>query len=152
MLATNLPLHLTLTTGVGDQKVFFSFLKVAMFYIKLTGMKQANILSFYTPSAPGSGQIKKKFWRRLCCISNYKEEVLNIMQLKCLTLCTPLAFWEGKKVRHWNSADKYILIELCDLIGFGYDLSDTQDGLKVELDPFGKINQCFYNSKLSLLS
>ena len=59
MLATNLPLHLTLTTGVGDQKVFFSFLKAAMFYIKLTGLKQANILPFYTPSAPGWGQIKK---------------------------------------------------------------------------------------------
>ena len=27
-------------------------------------------------------------------------------------------------------ADKYILIELSDLIGFGYDLSDTQDGLR----------------------
>ena len=25
---------------------------------------------------------------------------------------------------------KYMLIELNDLIGFGYDLSDTQDGLK----------------------
>ena len=25
---------------------------------------------------------------------------------------------------------KYMLIELSDLIGFGYDLSDTQDGLK----------------------
>ena len=29
-----------------------------------------------------------------------------------------------------NCADKYNLIELSDLIGFGYDLSDTQDGLK----------------------
>ena len=28
-------------------------------------------------------------------------------------------------------AIKYNLIELSDLIGFGYDLSDTQDGLKV---------------------
>ena len=29
-----------------------------------------------------------------------------------------------------NCADKYNLIELSDLIGFGFDLSDTQDGLK----------------------
>ena len=29
-----------------------------------------------------------------------------------------------------NGADKYNLIDLSDLIGFGYDLSDTQDGLK----------------------
>ena len=29
-----------------------------------------------------------------------------------------------------NCADKYNLIELCDLIGFGYDLNDTEDGLK----------------------
>ena len=29
-----------------------------------------------------------------------------------------------------RSADKYNLIELNDLIGLGYDLSDTQDGLK----------------------
>ena len=28
-----------------------------------------------------------------------------------------------------NCADKYNLIVLSDLIGFGYDLSDTQDGL-----------------------
>ena len=34
-----------------------------------------------------------------------------------------------KKVRQWNCADKYNLIELSDLIGFGYDLSDTQAGL-----------------------
>ena len=35
-----------------------------------------------------------------------------------------------KKVRHRNCADKYNLIELSDLIGFGYDLSDTQDGFQ----------------------
>ena len=29
-------------------------------------------------------------------------------------------------------ADEYNLIELCDLIGFGYDLSDTQDELKCQ--------------------
>ena len=28
-------------------------------------------------------------------------------------------------------ADKYVLIDLNDLIGVGYDLSDTKDGLKV---------------------
>ena len=42
-----------------------------------------------------------------------------------------LMFWVYcKKDRHWNCADKYILIELSDLIGFGYDLSDTQGGLE----------------------
>ena len=35
-----------------------------------------------------------------------------------------------KRVRHSNCADKYDLIELSDLIGFGYDLSDTQASLK----------------------
>ena len=34
----------------------------------------------------------------------------------------------GKKVRH--CAGKYNLVELSDLIGFGYDLSDTQDRFK----------------------
>ena len=29
-----------------------------------------------------------------------------------------------------NCADKYNLIELSDLIGFGYELNDTEDGLK----------------------
>ena len=29
-----------------------------------------------------------------------------------------------------NCADKFILIELSDLIGFGYDLSDTKDELR----------------------
>ena len=36
----------------------------------------------------------------------------------------------GKKVRHYNCAGKYILIELSDLIGFVYERIDTQDGLK----------------------
>ena len=36
----------------------------------------------------------------------------------------------GKRVTHCNCADKYNLIEHSDLIGFGYDLSDTQDGLR----------------------
>ena len=35
----------------------------------------------------------------------------------------PLPFGLGKMVRHCHCAEKYILI--C----FGYDLSDTQDGL-----------------------
>ena len=43
---------------------------------------------------------------------------------------TAWAFGLGKKVIwHWNCADKNILIELSDLIGFGYDLTDTQDAL-----------------------
>ena len=47
-----------------------------------------------------------------------------MMQINCLTLHTPLTFWLGKKVRQRN------LIELSGLIGFCYDVSDTQDGLK----------------------
>ena len=54
----------------------------------------------------------------------------RIMQLKCLTLCNPWPFGLDKKVRHWNCADNHKLIELSDLLCFGYDLSDTQDGLK----------------------
>ena len=45
-----------------------------------------------------------------------------------LTLCTPLAFWG--KGQTLNCADKYNLIEFSDFIGFDFDLSDTQDGLK----------------------
>ena len=41
-----------------------------------------------------------------------RKEVWNIMQVKCLTLCSPLMVWvAGKKVRHRNCADKYILID-----------------------------------------
>ena len=43
-----------------------------------------------------------------------------------MTLCTPLP--SGKNVRQLNCADKYILIELSDLIGFVHDLSGAQDG------------------------
>ena len=32
---------------------------------------------------------------------------------------------KGIKIRQWNCADKYIFIELSELIGFGYDLNDT---------------------------
>ena len=52
------------------------------------------------------------------------------MHLKCLTLCTPLAFWVGQKGQTLNCADKYNLIVLSDFIGFSADLSDTQDGIK----------------------
>ena len=38
--------------------------------------------------------------------------------------------WGGVKRLTLNCADKYYLMELRDLIGFGYDLSDTQDLLK----------------------
>ena len=48
------------------------------------------------------------------------------MQINFLTFCTPHIFWVG----HGSCADNYNLIELSDLIGFGYDVSDTQDGLK----------------------
>ena len=54
------------------------------------------------------------------------------MQVKCLTLyyAHPLPFGLGKKARHRNCANKHILIELSVLICFGYDLGDTQDGLR----------------------
>ena len=54
------------------------------------------------------------------------------MQLKCLTLCKPLAFLGWVKGQTLNRADKYNLTELSDLIhvGFGYDLTDIQEGLK----------------------
>ena len=35
--------------------------------------------------------------------------------------------WGGVKRLTLNCVDKYYLMELRDLIGFGYDLSDTQD-------------------------
>ena len=41
------------------------------------------------------------------------------MQLKCLTLCTPLTFWV-----------EILQISIICLICFGYDLSDFQDELK----------------------
>ena len=52
------------------------------------------------------------------------------MQLICLPLCSTLAFWVGLKGQTLNCADKYTLIEFRNLRGLGYDLSDTQDGLK----------------------
>ena len=56
------------------------------------------------------------------------KEVKNIMQV--WPYAHPCPFGLGKKVRHWNCADKYILIELSDLIVFDYGLSDTQDVFK----------------------
>ena len=47
----------------------------------------ANVLPFYTPLIPVWGQKVKN-----------SEEGCgghHIMQLNCLTLCTPLAFWVG---------------------------------------------------------
>ena len=41
-----------------------------------------------------------------------------------------MAFWVVYKGHTLNCADKYNLIKLSALIGFVYDLSDTQDGLK----------------------
>ena len=48
--------------------------------------------------------------KHLCSVEGYGAH--HIMQLKCLTLCTPLAFWVGKKCQTLNCADKYNLIEL----------------------------------------
>ena len=49
----------------------------------------ANVLPFYTPLTPVWGQKVKTF----CSEEGYGA--CHIMQLKCLTLCTPLAFWVG---------------------------------------------------------
>ena len=45
-------------------------------------------------------------------------------------MLTPDGLLWIKCVRHCNCADKYILIEHSDLVGFCYDLSDTQDELR----------------------
>ena len=41
-----------------------------------------------------------------------------------MTICTP------SKCQTLNCADKFILVELSKLIVFGYDLDDTQDGVR----------------------
>ena len=80
----------------GGQKVnLFSFQKVVMLHIKLIGMKHRRPCK----------QIFRPF-RHLQHLygvtrSNFFSEegyvAYHIMQLKCLTLCTPLTFWVGKK-------------------------------------------------------
>ena len=50
------------------------------------------------------------------------------MALKCLTLCTPLAFLGWVKMPDIETVQ--ISIILLNWIGFGYDLSVIQDGLK----------------------
>ena len=50
---------------------------------------QANVLPFYTPLTPVWGQKVKLFF------SEEGYGAHHILQLKCLTLCTPLAFWVG---------------------------------------------------------
>ena len=69
----------------------------------------ANVLLFYTPLTPVWRQkVKKK--------SEEGYGAHHIMQLNYLIVCTP-----------WPFADKHNLIELSDLIGCGYDLSDIQE-------------------------
>ena len=80
---------------------------------------QANILPFYSPLTPGWDQKVKTIFSRLQ--GKKFRKMFYLMLNKNIRL--------GKKVTHWNYADKYIFIEHSDLIGFGYDLSDTQDGL-----------------------
>ena len=50
----------------------------------------ANVLPFYTPLTPVWGHKVKTFF-----FSEESYGAYHIMQLKCLTLCTPLAFWVG---------------------------------------------------------
>ena len=45
--------------------------------------------------------------------------VYSIVLVKCLTLCTPLTFLVGQAGQTLNCTDKYILIDLNDLIGLG---------------------------------
>ena len=57
---------------------------------------QANILPFYTPSTPGWGQkVKTIFSEEGHVAYQITKKEVNIMQVKCLTLCTPLTFWAG---------------------------------------------------------
>ena len=68
-------------------------------------------------STHGLGQKVNKIWRRSCYIS-------DTMQVKCWTVCTHLTFWIVQKGQTLKFKDKYILIELSNLICFGYDLPD----------------------------
>ena len=56
----------------------------------------ANVQPFYAPLTPVWGQFKvKTFFRKKDCVA------YHIIQLKCMTLNKPLAFWVGKyMVRH----------------------------------------------------
>ena len=86
---------------------------------------QANSLPFYTSMTPGWGQkVKTIFFLKKVMMLHIKlKGSIKHYASKCLTLCTPLTLW----ARHWNCADMYILIELCELIGFGYDHRDTKE-------------------------
>ena len=135
-----LPLHMTHGWG---QYVFFYFLKVVMLHVYLTGMKQITqceqIFCPYTPTTPGWDQkVKTFFFSRSCCILIKEKEVLNAMWV--WPYAHPWSLGLGKKVRHWNCADMYILSEFSEFIVFSYDLSDTQDE-----------HRCLRNKNYSLL-
>ena len=94
---------------------------------------QANSVPFYTRSSPGWGQKVKTFFflniimlhfnKKERSVEHYAFEMFDLMH-------TPdLLVWV-KRLDIEIVQGKYMLNELNDLIGFGYDLSDTQDGLK----------------------
>ena len=102
MLANILHLHKPSNHG-GVKRSFFSFLKVVMLHMKLTGMKHRTpckqIVCPFTHPPPLDGVKRPKFFfseeGHVVYRITKKEEVENIMQVKCMTLCTPLTFWVG---------------------------------------------------------
>ena len=87
---------------------------------------QANILPFYSPSTPCWPKMVK-------AVFNEEGHVAYQITRKFRTMFDNMLTPNGLgwvRVRHRNCADKFILIEHSHLIGFCYDLSDTQDGLR----------------------
>ena len=77
---------------------------------------QATILPLYTPTTPSLDQKAKTIFLKVMLHIKLKRK-------KSRTLCTfDRSLGHGKKVYHWKCADKYILIELNEMVGFGYDL------------------------------
>ena len=108
MLANVLPLHTPVTPGVGSKGQFFVFSESNHVACKIKGNEaettlQTYILPFCTPTTPDG--IKTIFFWRIMLHIKLKGK-------KCRTLCKAdfmhtLTFGLGKKVRHWNCADKY---------------------------------------------
>ena len=131
MLASILPLH-TLDPWVVSKCQLFFFFKSSRVAYQVNGNEaentmQANFKPFNTPRPLDVVKRSKHFFEESPVEYQIKrKEALDIMEVKCLTKCTPLTFFGlGNKVRHCT--DKNILIEINELIRSGYDLSDTQD-------------------------
>ena len=84
---------------------------------------QANILPVYTPTTPGCGQ--NLFF--------LKKVMLHIkLNGKCRTLCKQKCFDLMHTPDFLGWVRTCTLMDLSELIGFGYDLNDAQDGLVLE--------------------